>query len=57
MDDDVPTITRVKELPDSDFGKCIICQKDKEGNASTPKRGSFLKFVSAIDERTKYRDF
>ena len=56
MDNDVPTKTRDKQLTDSDFGKCIICQKDKEENVSTPRRESFVKLISAIDERTKYRD-
>ena len=52
---DLPTITKVKQLADSDFGICI-CQTDKEENVSTPKRESFLKLIRAIDERTKYRD-
>ena len=56
MDNDVPTKTRVKQLTDSDVGECIICQKDKEENVSTPRRESFVKLISAIDERTKYRD-
>ena len=43
-------------MADSDFGKYIICQKYKEENVSSPKHESFLKLISVIDERTKYRD-